>query len=86
MKPARGPVRWWLKLSGYKAITLPPFGIYALPDHLDNERLQRHEQEHWRQAEQYGTAGFYLRYLWYSVRHGYHNNPMEVAARKAEQS
>lgn len=84
MKPARGPILWWLRMSRYKAITLPPFGIYALPEHLDNERLQRHEQEHWRQAQQYGTLGFYSRYLWYSLRYGYFLNPLEVQARKAE--
>lgn len=84
MKPARGPILWWLKSSRYKAITLPPFGIYALPEHLDNERLQRHEQEHWRQYQANGTFKFYVKYLWYTLRHGYLNNPWEVQARAAE--
>ena len=68
MKPARGPILWWLKSSRYKAITLPPFGIYALPEHLDNERLQRHEQEHWRQYQAYGLLKFYVLYLYYLAR------------------
>lgn len=84
MKPARGPILWWLKSSRYKAITLPPFGIYALPEHLEDPRLRRHEEAHWQQAKQYGTLGFYARYLWYTLRHGYFLNPMEVQARKAE--
>lgn len=85
MKPARGPILWWLRMSRYKAITLPPFGIYALPEHLDNERLQRHEQEHWRQAQQYGFLKFYVLYLYYLARYGYWDSPMEQAARKAEE-
>lgn len=84
MKPARGPILWWLKSSRYKAITLPPFGIYALPEHLDNERLQRHEQEHWEQYKRMGVFKFYALYLWYSMRYGYWNNPMEIEARKAQ--
>lgn len=86
MKPARGPVRWWLKATGFKAITLPPWGVYALAEHLDDERLQRHEQAHWEQALRMGTPKFYAKYLWYSLRYGYFHNPMEVEARKAEQT
>ena len=85
MKPARGPVLWWLRMSRYKAITLPPFGIYALPEHLEDQRLQRHEDEHWRQAQQYGVIGFYIMYLWYALRYGYFNSPMEQEARAAEE-
>lgn len=81
---ARGPIRWWLKLTGFAGITLPPFGIYILNERIDDLRLRRHEEEHWRQSRQYGVIGFYVRYLWYTLRHGYRNNPLEVQARKAE--
>ena len=83
-KTARGPVRWWLRLTGFGGVTLPPFGIYILAERLDNERLVRHEQAHWAQYERMGFLGFYLTYLWYTIRHGYWNNPMEVEARGAE--
>ena len=81
---ARGPIRWWLKLTGFAGITLPPFGIYILNERIDDPRLLRHEEEHWRQSQELGTIKFYVRYLWFTLRHGYRNNPMEVQARKAE--
>jgi hypothetical protein len=84
MTPAPVLLRWWLKLTGFKAITLPPFGIYALPECCGDARLLRHEQEHWRQYERMGVLKFYAVYLWYSLKYGYRNNPMEIEARKAE--
>jgi hypothetical protein len=47
--------------------------------------LIRHEQAHWRQWQRMGTLRFYLTYIWYTIRHGYRNNPMEIEARKAEE-
>lgn len=82
MKIAPAPIRWFLKVAGYKAITLPPFGIYAMPESANSELLRRHEMVHWEQAQRYGTLGFYARYLWFTLRHGYWNNPMEVEARR----
>jgi hypothetical protein len=84
IRTARGPLRWWLRLSGFKGITLPPFGVFLLAEHMGNQPLRLHEEEHWRQAKELGTIKFYALYLWYSLRHGYFNNPMEVQARKAE--
>lgn len=81
---ARGPVRWWLRMTGYAGITLPPFGMFIVREHINNERLIRHEQAHWRQAQQLGIVKFYVKYLWLSLRHGYRDNPMEVEARAAE--
>jgi hypothetical protein len=81
---ARGPIRWILRWRGFAGITLPPFGIFIIEERLQDERLIRHEKEHWRQAQELGTIKFYARYLWYSLRYGYWNNPLEVQARKAE--
>ena len=84
IRSAPAPIRWWLKLTGFAGITLPPFGAYILPTRLQDERLRRHEAAHWAQYERMGVLGFYLTYLWYTIRHGYWNNPMEVEAREAE--
>jgi len=81
---ARGPIRWLLRLRGFAGVTLPPFGIFIIEERLQDERLIKHEKEHWRQAQELGTIKFYARYLWYSLRYGYWNNPLEVQARKAE--
>jgi hypothetical protein len=81
---AKGPVEWWLKKTGYKGITLPPFGIFITEDRIDNERLRKHELAHWKQAQELGVLKFYSKYLWYNLRYGYRENPMEVEARQAE--
>lgn len=85
MKTAPKPLQWWLRLIGFKAITLPPLGIYVLPG-AESDSLKRHEQAHWQQYERHGLIGFYARYAWYSIRYGYTNNPMEIEARRAEQN
>ncbi len=82
--PARHLIRWWLKLTGFRGITLPPRGIYVLAEHIDSERLRRHEMAHWAQYQRMGLFKFYVRYVWLSLRHGYRNNPMEIEARAAE--
>src|SRR5687767_4047736 len=46
-------------------------------------RLIRHELEHVRQWQD-APLRFPWSYLWNHLRHGYHNNPYEVAARQAE--
>ena len=84
IKPARGLIRWWLKLTGYAGITLPPFGVFILAERLDDEALIRHEQVHWQQAQRMGTLKFYAVYLWLLMRHGYTEHPMEIEARAAE--
>lgn len=81
---AKGPVKWWLKKTGYKGITLPPFGIFITEDRIDSERLRKHELAHWKQAQELGVVKFYAKYLWFNMRYGYRENPMEVEARQAE--
>ena len=83
-RPARHLIAWWLRLTGFAGITLAPFGIYILPQRLQDERLVRHEAAHWAQYQRMGLLGFYATYLWYTARHGYRNNPLEIEARAAE--
>jgi hypothetical protein len=81
IKPAKGPVRWWLKLTGFAGITLPPFGVYILAERLTDVDLIRHERVHWTQYQRMGATKFYLTYLWQMLRYGYWNSPMEREAR-----
>ncbi|HOZ77686.1 MAG TPA: DUF4157 domain-containing protein [Ferruginibacter sp.] len=53
-------------------------------DFLKNERWLKHELCHIRQYKQHGYVGFIVKYLWESLKKGYHNNKFEVEARKAE--
>ena len=52
---------------------------------LRDEKWMRHEMCHIRQFKRFGPAGFCVRYLWESIRHGYFNNKYEVEARRAEE-
>ena len=84
IKPASGLLLWYLRKTKFAGITLPPLGIYLLPEKIANERLIRHELKHWEQYKAMGFFKFYGLYLYYSARYGYFNNPMEIEARSAE--
>ena len=74
-----------LRWRGFAGVTLPPFGIFIIEERLQDERLIKHEKEHWRQAQELGTIKFYARYLWYWLKFGYTpNHPMEKEALDAE--
>ena len=79
-RPAPLPIRWWLRATGYAAITMPwRIAYYATwpPDH----GLVAHEAVHLEQIERYGAWGFAARYLWWLARYGYEAHPMEIEAR-----
>jgi hypothetical protein len=83
VRPANGLIGWTLRRTGFAGVTLP-WGIYILPERLQDARLVRHEQEHAKQIDELGVFNFYVRYLWFTLRYGYRNNPLEEQARKAE--
>ncbi len=100
VRPLRGPARWLFELTGFSGLCLPPIGIWLHPDLMSwqragmaapapgtaADRLLRHELQHWRQAQRFGTLGFYARYAIGLVRHGYRNHPLEIEARAAAQA
>lgn len=86
---AWGPLRWILKATNSGAITLPPFGVFVRPDMYSDrtpgflkDLLQHEIVGHWAQYQRMGLFTFYGKYLWYTLRYGYHLNPMEVEARQ----
>lgn len=54
-------------------------------DFLQDEKWLKHELCHIKQFKEHGYMGFIVKYLWESIRKGYHNNRFEVEARKAEE-
>ncbi len=52
---------------------------------LQNEKWVKHEMCHLKQFQKHGPFIFILKYLWESIRHGYHQNKYEEEARKAEE-
>lgn len=86
---------WIARLAAFKlrssacAVTIGK-SIYlhnaSMQDLLANEAWYRHELAHVVQYKKYGLIGFLIRYVWYSIRYGYYNNPLEIEARMAEQN
>lgn len=69
-----------LHVLGAIAITMPWRRIYVLAEWQHDRVLQRHEMIHIEQMERDGTVRFCWRYLWWSARYGYRNNPYEIEA------
>jgi hypothetical protein len=84
VKPTPSILARILRWCGFRAITLPPLGIYALPECCGDARIARHEAKHWEQYQRMGAIRFYVTYLYQCARFGYRNAPMELEARAAE--
>jgi len=52
---------------------------------LQNAKWVKHEVCHLRQFKKHGYFTFIVKYLWESMRHGYHQNKYEKEARRAEE-
>ena len=55
--------------------------LYRTADHLENEQLRAHESVHATQFREHGWVWFVCKYLWFTARFGYWENPFERAAR-----
>ena len=53
-------------------------------DFLANTRWLRHEAAHLHQFKQHGFFTFLFKYVFESLKSGYHNNKYEIEARAAE--
>lgn len=51
---------------------------------LNDKDWLRHELVHIEQYKRYGTIKFIVFYIWYSIKYGYYNNPLEIEAREKE--
>lgn len=71
---------------GFRAVTLPPFGILVGEQYAADPVLMAHERRHWQQAQQIGPIPFALSYAAFTVLKGYTNNPYEVDAREAAEN
>lgn len=81
IRTAKGPIKWFLKLSGFKGITSLWNVVYILEGYEGNADLLRHEGVHLEQMKRDGKFKFVCKYLWYTLRYGYWNNPYEKEAR-----
>lgn len=83
---APAPIRWYLRRTGFWAITLPLWTptIYVLAEHQADSALLAHELVHVEQIRRMGRVKFLVTYLWYQLVYGYQENPLEIEARAAE--
>lgn len=83
MKP-RFKYSSWFVPPGYKAWVIAPWVFFKTSKEETSDALFRHELEHIYQVDREGWLKFYAKYIWYSIRHGYLNNPYEMEARWAQ--
>jgi hypothetical protein len=69
---------WALRRSTVAAITVRRW-VFLAPNVAPHESLLLHELRHVQQFE--ASPLFPIRYLWASLRYGYHDNPFEADAR-----
>jgi Domain of unknown function (DUF4157) len=53
---------------------------------LANHRWVKHELKHVEQYQRMGFLPFLWKYLWFTFKYGYRNNPLEREARAAEEN
>ena len=84
---------WLAKLFGkingakrYAVTTSKNTARYSVSkaDVLLNPEWIKHQNMHKAQYLRYGWFGFMWRYIYYNIRYGYFDNPLEIEARKAE--
>jgi len=75
-------VRW--VLPPYRAMTIPPFGIFIKKRYKNDKRILNHEIIHWEQYQKLGLLTFYFRYFKQFIKYGYDKMPMEIEARYEE--
>lgn len=73
----------WMQRRGWAAVTIPTWGATWILYWVKFTReVARHEDVHVAQAKRYGVTGFWARYWWGLLRHGYRNHPLEIEARE----
>jgi hypothetical protein len=84
MKPRIRYQHWYFTLPwarDYAGIVLYPWILFREEKGQVSDELFRHELEHVYQISRTGVLRFYVRWLIYTCKHGYFNNPFEVEAR-----
>jgi len=66
-----------------RGMTLYPFILFREHKDAVTPILVAHEQHHIEQVRRMGWLKFYALYLWYQMKYGYRDNPLEVEARQA---
>jgi hypothetical protein len=76
-----------LNRSNSYAVTFGQTAYYSVSEEevLKSPKWIKHENRHKEQYAEYGFFKFLVKYIYYSIRYGYEDNPFEIDARKAEE-
>ena len=66
----------------FRAMTIPPFGIFIKHIYKGDNQILSHDLIHWKQYERMGLLMYYFRYLAQIILIGYETMPMEMEARR----
>jgi hypothetical protein len=82
----KNPKIYYVKylLPPFRAMTIPPFGIFIKEKYKNNDHILQHDLIHWKQYKRMGLIMFYVRYFFQLVFIGYDTMPMEMEARQKE--
>lgn len=73
----------WI-IPPFRAMTIPPFGIFVKKKYKGNSQIIEHDKIHWKQYQRMGLIMFYFRYFIQLIIIGYDTMPMEMEARQNE--
>ena len=66
----------------FRAMTVPPLGIFIKEDWKDDKQVKTHSDLHWKQYLRMGFFLYYVRYLLQLLIIGYDTMPMEMECRR----
>lgn len=69
----------WL-LPPFRAMTVPPFGIFIKKEFKADKQILEHDLIHWAQYQRMGLFLYYFRYFMQLLLIGYDTMPMEMEA------
>jgi len=81
MKPPKIYYVNWV-LPPFRAMTVPPFGIFVRKQFRGNEQILKHDLIHWKQYKRMGLFMYFFRYFVQLIIIVYDTMPMEMEARQ----
>lgn len=69
-------------LPPFRAMTIPPFGIFIKKEFKGDDQILKHDLIHWKQYQRMGLFMYYFRYFIQLLLIGYDTMPMEMEARQ----
>jgi hypothetical protein len=84
MKNKKQPKIYYVSwvIPPFRAMTVPPFGIFVKKKFKGDKQILNHDLIHWKQYKRMGLFMYYFRYFMQLLLIGYDTMPMEMEARQ----